>query len=61
MDEDTVDSPLYELANAMLINYKQNACSVEEYENARSQAIDHLRYSTTVVERRTWSVALKED
>ena len=36
-------------------------CSLEEYEDARKQAIDHLRYSTSAAERKTWSVALKED
>ena len=54
------DSELYELATTMLRRYEKAECSMEEFEEAREKAVDHLRLSSSTAERKAWSTILKE-
>ena len=55
------DSELFDLATAMLRRYEKSNCTLEEYELARTAAIDHLRSTSTKAERNKWSLVLSEN
>ena len=44
----------------MCEKFHQSSCTLEEYENIRREAINHLRTETTSAERKSWSMLLKE-
>ena len=59
-EEVETESELYELATTMLRRYEKAECSIEEFEVARKNAVDHLRSSSSSAERKTWCTILKE-
>ena len=57
---DVCDDQVYEMATAMLDDFDKNKCSLEEYEAARKQAVEHLLLTSSKAERKAWHDVVKE-
>ena len=58
--ENAITDTFCELANEMMMKYRENNCTLEEFEKVRQEAICHLQTETTSAERKTWSALLKD-